>query len=46
MYNQSYLVLYQKPGNDKIFSEITTNLEATIKYLESQGYIIIDIIDI
>ncbi len=46
MQDRTYLVLYQIPGNDSIYSEITSNLDQTVNWLESQGYIIIDIIDI
>jgi|688.fasta_scaffold1332966_1 hypothetical protein len=46
MQDRTYLVLYQIPGNDNTYSEITSNIDQTISWLESQGYIIIDIIDI
>ena len=46
MYNNTYLVIYQKPGSNTQYKEVTSNLELTIELLESQGYIIIDIIDI
>lgn len=46
MYNNTYLVIYQKPGSSTQYKEVTSNLELTIETLKAQGYIIIDIIDI
>ena len=41
-----FLVTYRRPNSDLVLQEYTSNVAITVAMLESQGYVIVEILDI
>ncbi|MFN8300850.1 MAG: hypothetical protein U0U46_00055 [Saprospiraceae bacterium] len=43
--DEFWTVIYRKPNEFVTYSEVTTDVRATVSRLDAQGFIVVDIVD-